>query len=174
MKLKGLIWFIVILLIIFVIMYVIYLIKKDKGDNTPVVNEIKDIKEIDYSYSVGYAMNAYYKYDLLCEDKCTIKIKPNGYPEEDTKEYEVDDESINKIIDILKKYEVYKWDGYSKSDKNVLDGDSFTFIVRFKDGSSIHASGYMMWPDNYRNVKNELEEIFNSFIKEGDFNKEIY
>ena len=26
-----------------------------------------------------------------------------------------------------------------------------------------------MWPDHYRDVKTELKEIFDSFIKEGDF-----
>ena len=38
-----------------------------------------------------------------------------------------------------------------------------------KDGKSISASGYMKWPTNYGNVKKELKEIFDSFIREGDF-----
>lgn len=170
MKIKWLLWIIGIVLVLFIILFIIYLIDKNKDNNDlPKVREINDIKSLHYSYSVGYAINAYYTYDLDCEDKCIIKIKPNGYPEEEAKEYEVDDKTLNKIADILNKYEVSKWDGFDKSDKNVLDGNSFSFIVRLKNGGSIHASGYMKWPNNYSQVKNELKEVFDSLIKEGDF-----
>ena len=47
--------------------------------------------------------------------------------------------------------------------------DYFLFSINMKDGKSISASGYMKWPTNYGNVKKELKEIFDSFIREGDF-----
>ena len=170
MKLKSLLWIIIIVLILFIITYVFYL--KTKKENNPPevkVKEIKDIKNLYYTYSVGYSIDAYYIYDIKCEDKCTIKIKPNGYPEEEAKTYDLDQDSLNKIIEVLNKYEVRKWDGFNKSNKNVLDGDSFSFSITMMDGDSISASGYMMWPEHYRDVREELGEIFNSFIKEGDF-----
>ena len=166
MKLKGLLWTIAILAILFIICLVIYLVLKKDND----MNEIKGIKTLHYSYSVGYMMNANCVYDLTCEeDKCSIKIKPNGFPEEDARVYDVDKESLDKIIKILNTYKVSKWDGFRESDKNVLDGDSFAFSINMKDGKSISASGYMKWPTNYGNVKKELKEIFDSFIREGDF-----
>ena len=167
MKMKWL-WIILILIILLIIIYMVFFRGKD---NDPIVStrEIKDIKSLHYSYSVGYAMYANYIYEIKCNDKCIIKIKPNGYSEEEAKEYEVSEDKIKEIINVLNKYEVSKWDGYSKSDPNVLDGDSFSFSLYEKDGKSISASGYMMWPEHYRDVKNELKEIFDSFIKEGDF-----
>ena len=168
MKMKWLLWTIAIITVIFVILLVIYLTNKDK--NVVKVEEIKDIKTLHYSYSVGYAMYSNCSYELKCEDdKCTIEIKPNGFPEEDARTYDVDDNSMKEIINILNKYEVSKWDGFRESDQNVLDGDSFSFILDTKDGKHISASGYMMWPDNYREVKTELKEVFDSFIREGDF-----
>ena len=113
-------------------------------------------------------------YDLKCEeDKCMLTIKPNGFPEEDARTYDVDDKSIKEVINILNKYEVSKWDGFQKSDKNVLDGNSFSFSLTTKDGKNISASGYMMWPDNYGIVKNELKMIFDGFIREGDFMRDM-
>ena len=38
-----------------------------------------------------------------------------------------------------------------------------------KNGEKISASGYMMWPDHYRETKQELKNIFDNYIKEGDF-----
>ncbi len=171
---KWLLWTIAIITVIFIIVLIIYLTNKN-DNNPPVVKvDIKDIKTLHYSYSVGYAMYANCVYDLKCEeDKCMLTIKPNGFPEEDARTYDVDDNSIKEVINILNKYEVSKWDGFQKSDKNVLDGNSFSFSLTTKDGKNISASGYMMWPDNYGIVKNELKMIFDGFIREGDFMRDL-
>ena len=167
MKMKWL-WIILALIVLLVAVYLVFFRGKENDPVTP-KGEIKDIKSLHYSYSVGYAMYANYIYEIKCDDKCTIKIKPNGYSEEESKEYEISEDKLKEIINVLNKYEVSNWDGYSKSDPNVLDGDSFSFSLYEKDGTNISASGYMMWPDHYRDVKTELKEIFDSFIKEGDF-----
>ena len=174
MKNKWLLFLIIGIVLIIIIALIIFLInKKEDPDEPPIKGkEIKDIKNLHYSYSVGYAMYAYYTYDIECEDKCTIKIKPNGYPDEEAKTYDVSDDKMNDIISVLNKYEVSKWDGYNKSDKNVLDGNSFSFSLTTKDGANISAHGYMMWPKHYREVREELTSIFDSFIKEGDFKKQ--
>jgi hypothetical protein len=162
MKYKWIILIIVILAIIGILVFL--LTRKEKV-------EIKDLKTLHYSYSNGYGMYAYAYYDIKCDSKCTITIKPSGFPDESEKTYDMDDNSINSNINILNKYEVSTWDGFDKSDKNVLDGNSFSFSLKTKDGYSVDAKGYMMWPDNYRNVRDELEDIFISFINEGDFNR---
>ena len=160
---KWYIWLIIGIVAIVVTILLIILLNNKKDGNEP--SKIKDINSLYFTYSVGYAANAYYRYELECNGKCMIKIKPNGIPEEETKEYEVSDELMIKLTDMLNNYEVYKWDGFDKSAKDVLDGDSFRFSIEKKDGTSIHASGYMMWPTNYRNVREEFKNIFNDLIK---------
>ena len=123
--------------------------------------EIKDIKYMHFSYSVGYAMYSNVNYDLEYKNsKYIAKIKPEGIADEDAKEVEVDEKIVIKLEEILKKYDVKSWDGFDKVDKYVLDGNSFSFSLRLKDESSISASGYMKWPKNYREVRKELDDLF--------------
>ncbi len=124
--------------------------------------ELKNLESLRLHYSSGYAMYAYTTYEIKKEDKYKITIKPLGIPDEEAKTYDISEEEIKKILDILNKYEVIKWDGFNKTNKDVLDGDSFSFSAKFEDGTSISAHGYVSYPENYRNVRNELEEIFNN------------
>lgn len=161
---KWYIWLFIGIVVIVVTVLLIILLNNKKDGNKP--SKIKDINSLYFTYSVGYAANAYYRYELECSDKCMIKIKPNGIPEEETKEYEVSDKLMNELVDMLNENEVYKWDGFDKTAKDVLDGDSFSFKIKMKDETTIHASGYMMWPTNYRNVKEEFKNIFSNLIKD--------
>ncbi|MBP5242600.1 MAG: hypothetical protein J6Z36_02795, partial [Clostridia bacterium] len=38
---------------------------------------------------------------------------------------------------VLNKYNVYSWDGFDKTNKNVLDGNSFSFSVNMNNGDDI-------------------------------------
>ena len=81
------------------------------------------------------------------------------------KKKEITKKEVKKIENILKKYEVYKWDGFNKSDQNVLDGNSFDISIILKNKETIRAYGYMKYPNNYREVKNELDNIFMEIYK---------
>ncbi len=123
--------------------------------------EIANIKSFYITYTNGYMMSSYTRYQLTIKDGIyMVEIKPYGVGEEDKLETEVTIDLLEEITKILKKYEVNKWDGFNKSDHNVMDGDSFSLGIWFKDNKSIHASGYMMWPDNYRNVRDEISDLF--------------
>ena len=98
-----------------------------------------------------------------------LKIKPNNVPEEETKEFELNENQILEVINILNKYDVFNWDGFHKNNKNVLDGDSFNLNLYTKNKDNISASGYMMWPKNYLNVKNELDNYFMNIYKGGEY-----
>lgn len=127
--------------------------------------EIGEFKYFHFSYSNGYEKDSNISYDVECKDKCIATIKPYGVSEEDATIVELDDETVNEIISVLKKYEVEKWNGFSKHDKYVLDGDSFSLNVRMKNDDYLSASGYMMWPNNYGKVCGELDSIFGRYIK---------
>lgn len=156
MKKKVLFIILIILLVIGVI--VMFRIKKPKN--------IETIKYLNFGYSTGTMMNAYVSYNLEFKDnEYKISIKPNMISDEDKKITVMTKKDVEKIIEILDKYEVYKWDGFKKSNPNVLDGDSFNLSVRYNDDKSIFASGYMMWPKNYREVQGELDSIFMKYYE---------
>lgn len=128
--------------------------------------EIKDIKRLYYTYSRGYMMNAYYIFELKYENnKYIATIKPHGKSEEEKQTVEMNNKDIEKINQLLTENKVYKWKGFHKNNKHVLDGDSFTFNLKLED-MEIDASGYMMWPNNYRIVEEELTKIFMNYYKE--------
>lgn len=134
---------------------------KKKKDDLKV--EIKDVNIFHLSYSNGYMMNAniIYRFDYDKDTgKYMITVKPYLVAEEDQVVVEAPEGFREKIKDILIKYNVNKWNGFKKVDKNVLDGDSFSLFVRMEDDSEIEASGYMKWPDNYRNVIGEYDSLF--------------
>lgn len=142
----------VVLLISIVVLCIIFGPKKVK---------ISEIKSMHFSYSNGYSAYAYTMYDLDYKDgKYIASIKPNGIPENEAREINVDEDFVKKIENILSKYNVGSWDGFRESDKYVLDGDSFSLSVYFIDKTDISASGYMRWPKNYSNVKEELDNLF--------------
>lgn len=123
--------------------------------------KVSEITHLIFSYTKGYMINSNIIYTLEYRDnKYIATVKPYGIPNEEAREITVKEETVKEIEDILNKYEVGLWDGFNKSDKYVLDGDSFSFSASFKDGKSISAHGYMSWPKNYYDVRNELDELF--------------
>lgn len=158
----------VVLIVIFVFLFVgllIYFLH----DNKEVKNmNIKSISYLRFFYTQGYAINSDVSYEINCDDKHTVKIKPYGKSEEEAIELVIDANTLNKIMDVLNKYKVVKWDGFNKSDRDVLDGDSFSFTLTYNDGINIYASGYMSWPENYRNVRDEFDNIFKEIENDRD------
>lgn len=158
MKMKYVVIILVVLLILGLLIFILCN-KKEK-------EKIESISSLSFFYTNGYAINTDTRYEIDCKDKCIAIIKQYGKSEEETVEVEIDSNTMNKIIDLLNKYDVIKWDGFSKSDHGVLDGDSFSMHFTYNDEKRVSASGYMMWPKNYREVEDGLNEIFNSLMEE--------
>ena len=55
--------------------------------------------------------------------------------------------------------------GFNKSDRYVLDGNSFSLSISMNNDEYVSASGYMKWPKNYKEVKEELITFFSTIIK---------
>ncbi|MBQ3306583.1 MAG: hypothetical protein IJG68_00160 [Bacilli bacterium] len=127
--------------------------------------KIENIKSLEYFYTTGYYINADVRYNIECEKSCILKIKPQGKSNEEQEEYELSEETLKQIEDLLNKYQVSEWDGFNKTDSRVLDGNSFHFYVTYEDGKSISASGYMSYPKNYGIVTKELERILKEQMK---------
>ena len=122
---------------------------------------VENLKSLHYSYSTGWHANASISYDVESNDgKYYVKVKDDGMDPEDARKYEVEKYKINQLESLLNEIEIYKWDGFNKSDKDVLDGNSFSFSVNFGDHKSISAHGYMMYPKGYREKTDAIELWF--------------
>ena len=127
-------------------------------------DKITDLDSFYFNYSSGYAMYAYTTYEV--EKKGTyyqVSIKPNGISDEKKYTKIENQDFVDKLLKIINDYDVISWDGFNKNDKYVLDGNSFT--LRLKGDKNISATGYMMWPDNYYDVKNELNNLFMEYYE---------
>ena len=154
-------YLIIIVIVLLLIGLLIFFLcnKKEK-------EKIESISSLSFFYTNGYAINTDTRYEIDCKDKCIAIIKQYGKSEEETIEAKINDDTMNKIIDLFNKYDVIKWDGFSGTDKDVLDGDSFSMHFTYNTNKNVSASGYMMWPNNYREVEDGLNEIFNSLVEE--------
>ena len=92
---------------------------------------IYQINELEYSYSNGYGINQNVSYKIKCEyaidaiENCQMSIKEYEKAEDEDIVISFSYEELYKIKSILNKYHILSWKGFNKSDKNVLDGDSF-------------------------------------------------
>ncbi len=74
-------------------------------------------------------------------------------------------EYLDRIGEILEKYDVASWDGFDESDDGILDGGGFLLKVKYTSGATIEAQGYMKYPDNYDAVRGELSEVFDEIME---------
>ena len=150
---KRIIIIILVLLIIIVIGGYLCM-KKEKV-------EITNIKYFEYYHSAGMMMNSDKRYILeKVKDSYKITVKKVNEPPESAITKKVTKNFANDLESILKKYNVEKWDGFNKSDPNVLDGSSFSITINMMDGNHISAHGYMMYPKDYGKVVKEIKELF--------------
>ncbi len=147
-------------IIIIVVVVIVCLLMRKKEE---IKTEIKDIVYFHFSYSNGYMANAHIIYEINYdekENKYMVSVKPYGVPDEKKVVVLEPDGFRDKVKDILIKYDLAKWNGFKKYAKDVLDGDDFSFYVKMEDNQKIDADGYMMWPDNYRSVRDEFDKLF--------------
>ena len=127
---------------------------------------IKDITGFEFRYSYGNGKDSYVQYEVLEKaDIYFVSIKARGEREEDRAEFEISPDVVVKLEECLNRYKVGKWDGFHKSNKYVLDGNSFSMFVKTKDGTHIEANGYMRYPAKYKEVRRELDGLFEDLYR---------
>lgn len=72
---------------------------------------------------------------------------------------EVDDGTLESISKLMERLNIQSWNGFSKSNDFVLDGEGFSLSVDFEDGKHIYASGSNSFPKNYSEFESEFLEI---------------
>lgn len=109
----------------------------------------------------GTYMGAGFDYEYSFKDgRHSITVRVDGVIEEDALTIDVDEAFAQKLMSVIDEYSLRKWDGYSKSDKNVLDGSGFGFSAQFDDGTRVYASGYECYPKGYADAKGAFDGLF--------------
>lgn len=127
--------------------------------------EVRKLIKFHYNYYGGMSTKYNVNYDIECSNKCigNIKTKNNNYLD-----ININDDTINKLINIINKNYIYKWNGFDKS-LNATDGSGFNLQIVCDDNRKINAKGYMKFPKNHKILKEELNELFEN-IDENDYN----
>ena len=127
----------------------------ENGQVTP----LPDIQELTY-YVHGTMMEPIWSVSLIRQgEEALVRIEPWDGEEEESFDYPVDEETLEKARRILETYDVASWAGFRGSDPNVLDGSSMSFQAEFVDGSRIEAFGENKFPKNYHDVFSELDDL---------------
>lgn len=126
---------------------------------------IGEILFFSLSYTQGCMVDSNASYRLEWKDGSYVaSVKPMNEPEENTQSIPVPEDFARKLEKLLTDYQVGKWNGFHKYDKLIDDGKSFNLVVLFRDENRINARGYMRWPKNYRDVKNQIISLFSEMI----------
>ena len=147
MKTKCLLWSVWVVAVLFVAV---------QPARCEKIEGIKNLRLICSSLSI---VNGIEIYELTGGYKYTVQIKNTGRPYYEAKKKTLSDEQVQEVIDILNKYEIWKWDGFRESDPNVKGGNSFSFSLLMLDNKTISANGYEKYPENYEDVVQELLPI---------------
>ncbi|MBO4855256.1 hypothetical protein J5500_02515 [Candidatus Saccharibacteria bacterium] len=122
---------------------------------------------VSFSYSHGSGMGGYVDYTLKKQDNLALySAKCMGCMNNFDVNKTIDSSYLGKIADIVKKYEMGKWDGFNESDDGILDGSGFTLKIEYDDERKIEAHGYMKYPSNYREATEELTNLLDEIRKE--------
>lgn len=124
-----------------------------------------EIIEFSY-YGNGSHTGAIFSYDVCRSedsDEYIVNLQLHAGNIEHT--LSADKAFMGKIQDVIRKHDLWKWNGFHKSAKGVLDGSGFGLRIAFADGSSIDASGDNRFPDGFSDASAEIKALFNELMK---------
>ena len=111
----------------------------------------------------GAYSQCFYEAELV-GDTVNILIKMNGSNTGHT--FTAQPEFMHKLTETANAYNVGSYDGFDKADKRVLDGDSFSLAIKTSGGQEVKASGYMKYPENFREAMTAITLPFDEIYYE--------
>ena len=67
--------------------------------------------------------------------------------------------AVDALMQIVDEYDLARWDGFSESNDQVLDGEGFWLEINLTDHTSILARGDNAFPENYFPAVGAMQEI---------------
>ena len=127
------------------------------------INRVTDDTIKTFHYNFGSYFAGYWEYDISLDENEDYIFKAkgqNGVILNIDKKVSID--VLNDIKKIINNNKIYKWNGFSKTDDNILDGYGFNLIIEYTNGEVITASGYTKFPDGYDVGHKALSEYLES------------
>ncbi len=126
-------------------------------------------KEIDsditsLTYNIDRGLGGYCTYSIETEEKVIFSKECVGIVDADIKK-EIDEYHLDEIKKIINEHKIYKWNGFDRYNKYVLDGSGFSLNIYYKNGKSIIAHGYMSYPNNYHENSKHLLDYLENLTK---------
>ena len=105
-------------------------------------------------------------YERMDKDGPVIVLSRGiGNDPENRKEAVVDAPFLSALEALLEKHGIRSWNGFrGRPMMQVLDGESFSLSIRFRDGSTVEASGNNRFPNTYQDFRIELNELANTML----------
>ncbi len=76
-----------------------------------------------------------------------------------------DEDLMKGFQALVQKHHLTEWNGYTHSDRNVLDADGFGLSINYADGASISASGYAGAPNGFSAFRDEFFKFRDAMIE---------
>ena len=118
-----------------------------------------------FNFGCDFGLGGYYHYQIRVEDDKVIFTKEAIGMTTENIEKEITKKDLEEIQKIINEQEIYKWNGFDKTDKNVLDGSGFNLSVNYSNGENIEAHGYMRYPKNFKEASDVLLEYLKTLEK---------
>lgn len=88
----------------------------------------------------------------------SFSFSHNGMAIESCYTYTISDPELLSVMSgIIDSHNVRKWDGFSKTNPHVLDGEGFSLELSYSDGKTVRAYGNNSYPDGYRAFYDEFQ-----------------
>ena len=114
----------------------------------------------------GRALSTFsvYRYGEIRYDSYNIFLDKDGYhvSVNDEESVPMKEETVQALMEVIETYDVSSWDGFSKANENVLDGEGFSLEIGFTDGTCVKADGDNAFPDHYVDAMGEIWNILGS------------
>lgn len=94
--------------------------------------------------------------ELLDNDTALVTVKDEcGEP----RSVKTSSAVITEVEEIVNKHKMYRYNGFYRPAMDVLDGWDWDFFLKYNDGSTTHAHGYMKYPKDGRAAFGEADAV---------------
>lgn len=137
--------------------------------SSPIMEDENSVYAIEVDDALNVAMapvrtiSTFYLYRMIEGGVASFRIAMNvdGYRVsiDEGEERPFSTGAVDELMNAIDTYDVASWDGFSESDYNVLDGESFRLEIGLTDGTSVLARGDNAFPDNYDEAMEQIWRI---------------
>ncbi|MBO4868175.1 MAG: hypothetical protein J5585_00525 [Clostridia bacterium] len=123
--------------------------KGTDGEGKKAVSNKSGLKRFNYSYDGTIGGNNC-SYDLRYENGVPVlRYESMEHPDYGEMKTEIGEDVVDTLNNIYLNLRIAEWNGYSKYNPEVCDGEGFSLSMGFNDGKSLSASGTNAFPPGY-------------------------